>query len=415
MDGKRMYSLIEKMNFVRVSGTPEEEKVADILRAECASFGLKTEIDEFATQDGEVTRTFLEVLEPYRKTYEAKAYRRSASLEATAEMEYAEDALPVNLLDAKEKIIYINTPVGKKNYEQLIKAEPACVIAGDGDMLDHLDETDLQPGMLRPVFTDPFDKRLCVVTVRKRDLYEMIVKGASKARVEVKSRDFENTSRNVTAFIPGTKRPEEIIAFTAHMDSTQFSHGCYDNAAGSAILMELARHYMLNPPERSLRFIWTGSEERGLLGSKHFVAANEDEVKKTRLCINCDLAGSPAGHEFAIVTGPKELTDHIDMLMKEEGYAVETRTDTYSSDCIPFADSGVPAVSIGRFGTPGMSYIHSRRDVIDYVCAPSLEKTGRIVLLFAERMNRAACLPFERKIPDDIRKKVDEYLSKKGV
>ena len=120
MDGKRMYSLIEKMNFVRVSGTPEEEKVADILRAECASFGLKTEIDEFATQDGEVTRTFLEVLEPYRKTYEAKAYRRSASLEATAEMEYAEDALPVNLLDAKGKIIYINTPVGKKNYEQLI-------------------------------------------------------------------------------------------------------------------------------------------------------------------------------------------------------------------------------------------------------------------------------------------------------
>ena len=68
MDGKCMYSLIEKMNFVRVSGTPEEEKVADILRAECAAFGLKAEIDEFTTQDGEVTRTYLEVLEPYRKT-----------------------------------------------------------------------------------------------------------------------------------------------------------------------------------------------------------------------------------------------------------------------------------------------------------------------------------------------------------
>ena len=415
MDGRRMYSLIEKMNFVRVSGTPEEKKAADILCAECASFGLEAKIDEFSTQDGEVKRTYLEVLEPYREIYEAKAYRRSASLEATADMEYAEDALPVNLLDVKGKIIFINTAVNKKNYEQLIQAEPACVICGDGDLLDHLDETDLQPGMLRPVFTDPFEKRLCVVTVRKRDLYEMIVKGASKARVEVESRDFENTSRNVTAFIPGTKRPEEIIAFTAHLDSTQFSHGCYDNAAGSAILMELARHYVQNPPERSMRFIWTGSEERGLLGSKHFVANNGEEVKKMRLCINCDLAGSPAGREFAIVTGPKELTDHIDMLMKEEGYAVETRTDTYSSDCIPFADSGVPAVSIGRFGTPGMSYIHSRRDVIDYVCAPALEKTGRIALLFTQRMDKAVCLPFERKIPDDIRKKVDEYLSKKGI
>ena len=415
MDGERMYSLIEKLNFVRVSGTEEEQKAAEIIKAECESFSLEAAIDPFATQDGEVIETVLEVTAPYRKQYAAKAYRRSACFEGEAEVLYAEDGLEVNLIGVKDKIILLNNPVGKKNYEQLLKAAPAAVITGDGDLLDREEDSDLIRGMLRPVITDGFERRLCAVGVRKKDLFEMIVKGASAMRLKVVSRDFENTSRNVTAFIKGSKYPDEVISFTGHMDSTEFSHGCYDNAAGSAVLMELARYYTQNPPCRSMRFIWTGSEERGLLGSKHFVAENADEVKNTRLNINCDLAGSPAGHEFAIVTGPKELTAHIDMLMKEAGFAVETRTDTYSSDCIPFADAGVPAVSIGRFGAHGMSYIHNRNDVIDYVCPSALQKTAEVAFLFTERMDKAAAMPFERKIPDDIKKKVDEYLMKKGV
>lgn len=292
-------------------------------------------------------------------------------------------------------------------------AKPAAVIVGEGDMLDRNDETDLQPGMLRPFVTEGIEGRLCAVTVRKKDLYDMIVSGASKMRLKVVARDFENTSRNVIGTIPGTRYPDQVIAFTAHMDSTQFSHGCYDNAAGSANLLELARYYTKNPPARTLRFIWTGSEERGLLGSKYFVSAHKEEVENTRLCVNIDLAGSPAGKDFAIVTGPSELTNHIDMTLKEAGHAAETRTDTYSSDCIPYADNGVPAVSLGRFGAPGMSYIHSRKDRLEYVSASSLENTGKMVELLVDRFVNAACLPFERTIPDDIKKKVDEYLLKK--
>lgn len=413
MDGKRMFSLIEKMNFVRVSGTPEEKKVAQILKDECASFGLNAEIEEFPTQDGCVSETYLEVLEPYNKVYKAEAFRRSGSCDLTADVKYCEDGLEVNLMNTKGKIILLNVGVGKDKYKSLIESGTACVIVGDGDFMDHYEETDLQPGMLRPIITDDYDTRLCVMAVRKRDLYEMILNGATKAKVKIVSRDIENTSRNVTAFIPGTRYPDEIIAFTGHMDSTQFSHGCYDNAAGSALLMDLARYYTENPPARSMRFVWTGSEERGLLGSKHFVKTHDEEVKSTRLCINCDLAGSVAGHEFAFVTGPETLANHIDMMMKEAGYAVEVRADTYSSDCIPYADAGVPSVSIGRFGAPGMSYIHNRRDIIDFVCASAMQTTGDIAFLFTDKMDKASCLPFARSIPEEMKKKVDNYLMKK--
>ena len=413
MDGNKMFSLIEKLNFVRVSGTEEEKRAAQIIKDECACFGLDAEIQEFPTQDGCVSETVLEVLEPYHKVYQAEAFRRSGSCDLTADVKYAEDGLEVNLLDSDGKILLLNVGVGKDKYKAMLECGAACVIVGDGDLMDREEETDLQAGMLRPIITDEFDKRLCIMAVRKRDLYEMIEKGASKAKVKIVSRDIENTSRNVTAFIKGTKHPDEIIAFTGHMDSTPFSHGCYDNAAGSAILMELARYYTANPPQRSMRFVWTGSEERGLLGSKHFVKTNDEEVKATRLCINCDLAGSVAGHEFAFVTGPETLAHHIDMMMKQAGYAVEVKADTYSSDCIPYADAGVPAVSIGRFGAPGMSYIHCRKDIIDFVCASSLEKTGEIMFLFTDSMDKAVCLPFERSIPDEMKKKVDNYLMKK--
>jgi len=413
MTDNRIFSLVEKLNFVRVSGTPEEKQAAEIIAAECASFGLDASIEEFDTQDGNVTRTVLEVTEPYHRVYTAVGHRRSASVDGEFDVVYAEDALDVNLADVRGKIILINTGVNKKNYERILKAGPACVIVGSGSVIDHDDETDLLQGMLRPILTDGFDERLAAMTVRMKDLFDMIVNGASKARIVIESEDITNTSRDVLAFIEGTKHPGEIIAFTAHLDSTQYSHGTYDNAAGSAVIMELARYFMQNPPARSLRFIWTGSEERGLLGSKSFIAKHPEEVEKCRLCVNCDLAASIAGREFAIVTGPEELAHHIDMMMKEAGIAVDVKADIYSSDNMPFADKGVPAVSMGRFGAPGMSYIHNRNDVIDYVCAASINRTYEMVKLFVERMANCAIMPFEKKIPDGIKKKVDDYLCKK--
>ena len=413
MDGERMFSLVKKLDFVRLSGTQGEKRASEIIRAECERLGVNADTEPFTTLDGVVSETKLEVTASYIKSYSAAGYLRSASIDAELSLVYAEDGLEGNLCDVRGKAIILNNPVNKKNYAALIKAAPACVLTGDVDCFDREDESDLAPGMLRPSFADAFEERLCAVTLRKRDLFELISRGASSVRVKVVSRDTENTSRNVTAFIPGGELPQEIICFTAHMDSVRFSHGCYDNASGSAIMLEIMRHFALNPPRRSMRFIWTGSEERGLLGSRYYVEAHADEVARTCLNINLDLAGCAAGHEFAIVTGPKELTAYFDEMMKREGFAVETKTDIYSSDCVSYADKGVPAISIGRAGARGMSYIHDRRDTIDFVSAAALKKTASIAYTFARQIDAASEMPFERKIPEDIVKKIDEYLLRK--
>ena len=410
MNGKRMYELLEKMNYVRVGGTEEEKKTAELLQAECASFGLEAKIEEFELEDGELGECYFEVTEPYQKSYEMRAYKRCASVEAEAEILYVEDALPANLRNAKDKILFINGGLGYDKYETFLKTGAKCIVMGSGSALDRVEDTDIRFGMFRSQMTEKFENRLSALNVRTKDLFEMLVKGAKKAKVKIESKDTTSTSRNVVAYIKGTEKPEEVIALTAHYDSVPDSPGIYDNAAGSAILMELARYFVANPPRYTLCLIWTGSEERGLLGSKAFVKDHEEELKNIQLAVNFDLAGNIAGHEFSIVTGPEELKGYLEVQAKEKGWAVSVSQDTYSSDGLPFADNGIPAVSIGRFGAPDMSFIHDRRDQIQFVSADAMEITAVRALDFVDRMDKAVMMPFERTMPDNMKTKIDEYF-----
>jgi hypothetical protein len=93
-------------------------------------------------------------------------------------------------------------------------------------------------------------------------------------------------SPNVVALLPGSD-PElrrEHIVVSAHLDHVGVGaevdgdaiyNGYYDNAMGSAILLELARRLAADPepPRRSILFLLVTAEERGLLGSEHFAEA----------------------------------------------------------------------------------------------------------------------------------------------
>ena len=60
----------------------------------------------------------------------------------------------------------------------------------------------------------------------------------------------------------------------------------YDNGAGSVILVKLFEYFYNNKPTRTVRFIWCGSEEMGLLGSKAHVKLHEEELDKYVYCCN---------------------------------------------------------------------------------------------------------------------------------
>jgi Zn-dependent M28 family amino/carboxypeptidase len=114
------------------------------------------------------------------------------------------------------------------------------------------------------------------------------------------------TTRNVLA-----ERPDatgEVVVVGAHLDSVPEGPGMNDNASGTAAVLQNALDLAREPQgARSLRFAFWGAEERGLIGSRHYVnALSEEERKRIALYINLDMVGSPNPGRFIQFFRPGE-------------------------------------------------------------------------------------------------------------
>ncbi|MCM1110434.1 MAG: M20/M25/M40 family metallo-hydrolase [Clostridium sp.] len=106
--------------------------------------------------------------------------------------------------------------------------------------------------------------------------------------------------RNVLGKIEG-KNPDEIVIIGAHydhlgvdplLDGDQIYNGADDNASGVAAVLQIARAFVESgvQPERTVIFaLWDG-EEKGLLGSEHFVL-NFPDLSKIKGYLNFDMIG----------------------------------------------------------------------------------------------------------------------------
>lgn len=414
IDGNREFELLKKIGFVRTAGSEEELKAANILRSEVESMGVKAEIEEFDITDAEIETAELEVLEPYNKKYTVTAYKCCKNAEdLMADFVYAENGDDVSLADVKGKIVLVNGYMRLPLYRKLINAGAAGFVTMSGTLLETEENSDLFTRQIRATLAS--FGLLPAVNMRITDGFEMVAKKASKVRMTVKNKPVTLKSHNVIAEIKGTKYPEQVVSFGAHYDSVPFSTGVYDNGAGSVINMEIMRYFVENPPKRTVKFMWYGSEEIGLEGSKAYTRMHKDELDKHIFMINVDVGGSVLGFENCHVTASKELTAFTDFFFKTKGHPVTVEQGIYSSDSIPFADNGVPAINFSRDGADGGAFIHCRNDVIDYLSAEALAQTTETVLDYADMMINSVAFPEKREVPQEMVEKVDKYLYKKEL
>lgn len=414
--GKREWELLEKIGFTRIAGSPEEEKAAQILKEECDKLGVPAIIQPFEIEQGIVEEATLEILEPLQQEIPVTGYQCAQNTPEEgleAPFLYVENADDVSLSDARGKIVLVNGYMRVPLFRKLMKAGVAGIVTMEGQLRDKREETDLSTRKLRRTLR-AFGN-VPMVHTRVLDAIDMVRKGACKARLVLKGRTEEWTSHNVIATVLGTEKPEEIVSFGAHYDSVDFSKGVYDNGAGSVINMEVLRYFAENPPKRTLKFVWYGSEEIGLEGSWAYVKAHKEELEAHKLMINVDVGGPVLGVDRITATAEKALASYLEYFVKIHGFTAEVKQGIYSSDSIPFADSGVPGVNFSRDGAPGAAYIHDRFDTLSFLSADMLEKTTRIVLEFGKEMAGAALVPVERKIPQNIVEDVEKYLYKKEL
>ncbi len=170
-------------------------------------------------------------------------------------------------------------------------------------------------------------------------------------------------SRNIVGRLRGRDPAlaETYVALTAHLDhigigkavnGDALNNGAYDNATGSAILLEVARQLAAGQrPRRSILIVFVTAEEKGLIGSDYFARHPVVPIERIVADVNLDMPVLmwPLADVIAWGAENSSLGAIVDRVTSDNGLKVSpdpmpeenifVRSDQYS-----FVKQGVPSV-----------------------------------------------------------------------
>ena len=184
------------------------------------------------------------------------------------------------------------------------------------------------------------------------------------ARVEIERKVI--ATRNVVGVLEGAgPLAGETVVVGAHYDhlghggirsgslaflSTDIHNGADDNASGTAMVIELARRLARRPDPLARRvvFVAFSGEERGLLGSKHYVEHPPFPLATTVLMANFDMVGRLNGKNELTLYGTGTtpgLDALVEALGKSGGFTVKKIAEGHGpSDQESFYLKNIPVV-----------------------------------------------------------------------
>jgi hypothetical protein len=218
-----------------------------------------------------------------------------------------------------------------------------------------------------------------------------------KIEVDVQARVIEENqdSWNVIAEIPGGRKKDEVVMIGAHLDSWHGGTGATDNAAGSAVAIEVMRILKaLNVSmDRTVRMgLWSG-EEQGLLGSKAYV--KEHYADPAKMVLSAEHAKFSAYYNLDNGTGKIRgvYLQGNDMVrpvfsawldpFKDLGAATLSIRNTGGTDHLSFDAVGLPAFQFiqdpAEYNTRTH---HSNMDVADHISRGDLMQAAAVMASF---------------------------------
>jgi hypothetical protein len=172
--------------------------------------------------------------------------------------------------------------------------------------------------------------------------------------------------RNILGLLPGSDPvlKKEYVIICAHYDHVGYGNrtnsygphgyihnGADDNASGTSGLLELieAMTTVEPRPKRSLLFVFWDAEEKGLLGSEHWVESPTVELGKVQLAFNIDMIGRLRNQSVTVFGG--RTSAGLRRLLAEQNFGDDllldfNRTIKRDSDHYPFIQSRIPAVML---------------------------------------------------------------------
>lgn len=147
------------------------------------------------------------------------------------------------------------------------------------------------------------------------ELRRLDVRPAGEAGTFVQ--EFGAGYRNILAAVPGSdeRLKDEVVVVGAHFDHVGYGsrensygpfgrihNGADDNASGTAALLELIEAFSASPakPKRTLLFAFWDAEEKGLLGSAHWVSRPTVPLSSVKFAFNFDMLGRLRGETLEV-------------------------------------------------------------------------------------------------------------------
>ena len=225
---------------------------------------------------------------------------------------------------------------------------------------------------------------------------EAMAEQIDEVEIAVRNRYYENyPTQNVIGFIQG--QSDKVIVFTAHYDMCgSFGEGNYfpgasDNGSGTAMVLDLARHFSSGKkPYYSVAFMLFSGEEAGLMGSTHYTNNPLFPLERIKLAINLDMVGTGQQGVILFNAIQRPLEAGIVQKINEEKHymiEVEERPGTDNSDHYPFHEKGVPVIFFLTKGRSGGG--HNIYDTPDRLPLYGYEGLFKLVIdLTKELQNR---------------------------
>jgi hypothetical protein len=203
--------------------------------------------------------------------------------------------------------------------------------------------------------------------------------------IRLRAESFESPSVNIIAMVRGTdpKLRDEYVLFSSHQDhdgvrytvaGDSIWNGADDNASTSVALLAIARAWVKQPSKRSALFVFHGAEERGLLGSRYYVAHPIVPLAQTVAVLNGDMIGRNNPDTAALMGSQPPHRNSMDLVQMAINanaitgkFVIDSSWDRpthpegwyFRSDHVPYAEHNVPALF---FSTNLHSDYHTPRD-----------------------------------------------------
>lgn len=238
------------------------------------------------------------------------------------------------------------------------------------------------------------------VLVLRRSRLALAARPGARLTARLGVDDFVYPSVNVVARVPGTdaRLRDEYVLFSAHqdhdgvrapIDGDSIYNGADDNATVAAAVLAIGRAFAARPGRRSTLFVWHGSEEKGLFGSRWHAAHPMVPKSSIVAVLNADMIGRNDPDTAAlmgVIPPHRNSTDLARMALDANDrfihFAIDSTWDRpehaerwyFRSDHLPYARENIPAV---YFSSLLHADYHTPRDEPELIDVAKLARMAR--------------------------------------